>query len=600
MENMVKMILEVMITMSFCIVVLSVIKKITKNKYGYKIRYLLWYLIAIRLILPFNISLPTSFQIEEPSMPVIHVSNPVEFEEVKIAPEVSMKYEILNTYDKTDVLAKSGLEISYVAIGLGLSLTVSCLLILTQVIKYFRDLNILKRKSKKPSRALVNLFNTLQKSMGIHKDIPIYIVENLSSPMLVGVFKPFVVLPNLELSEEQVEMICMHELMHYKRKDVVFKWILMFIKSLYWFNPFVYLLYKEADKDIELSCDEMILKEKSLEYRKEYGFTILDVLKNQNKNMNMLLTTNFNSNKFVVKERIVGLLNTNVKKLSKNFVLGAMCVVLLSSMLVSCSSTETKNNVANRKINRLDTTEGTEYYFTIYNQEFGVKVLKDASFKMTVPEVIQADEGVYKKGDIAFSFVDKETGDVLMDLIYSTEDHYEITNEYTKNKKKLYSFNHLNENVNEVVQDYVILHDDYYLTEEVMNNSLNSCALIKPKDDDYIYVEFYTQDKLEKSYANTFIDKPENEIELTSTPDDRIGSNNIVMENCSTIGNQVSGVSGSVYQYERSRENDIKEFLKGTRVQPVGAFGKVYDGFYFDDILVVDEYYQIVDQISNK
>lgn len=600
MEGIVKMIIEVMLTMSLCIVVLSVIKKITKNKYGFNVRYLLWYAIAIRLIIPFNFSLPTSIKIEQPNLPVIYIGETNEFNQVKLDNRISTKYEVVNSFEDADTLAKSGKEISFIEIGLVISLIISGLLILIRIGTYYYDIKKLKRNYKKPSIALINLFNDLQDSMGIKKRIPIYVIENLSTPMLVGIIKPFVVIPNIPLTHDQVAMICMHELMHYKRKDVLFKWILMFVRSLYWFNPVMILLYKEADKDIELSCDEMILREKSLEYRKEYGFTILDVLKNQNEKFNMSLTTNFNSNKFVVKERIVGLLNTNVKKLSRNFIVGTIGIVLISSMLVSCSSSGVKNNVANRKIDRLDTTEGTEYYFTIYNQEFGVKVLNEAPFKMSKPEIIQEDGDKYLKGDIAFSFVDKTTGEILMDLIYSTNEHYEITSEYVNGQKKLYSLNYQSEDVNEIVQDYVILHDEMYLTEDVYNTSLNSCALIRRYGEDLIYLEYYTQNKLEQNMANVHVDIPINNIPLETTPDDRSGSNNVVYQECDTMTNQNSGISGSVYLYDREDENNILQTIKGTRVQPVGPFGKIYDGFYFDDIIVVDEYLQVVDKISNK
>ena len=79
--------------------------------------------------------------------------------------------------------------------------------------------------------------------------------------------------------KQQQEIILEHEFIHYRRHDLYFKLGLFLVKCIHWFNPLVYIMIQEADKDIEFSCDELILKDASIAYRKEYGRTILAILR---------------------------------------------------------------------------------------------------------------------------------------------------------------------------------------------------------------------------------------------------------------------------------------------------------------------------------
>ena len=64
----------------------------------------------------------------------------------------------------------------------------------------------------------------------------------VGTPMLLGLWRPVLVLPEREYSEEMVKNIFRHELTHYRRGDLVFKWFAVLVSALHWFNPMVHIL----------------------------------------------------------------------------------------------------------------------------------------------------------------------------------------------------------------------------------------------------------------------------------------------------------------------------------------------------------------------
>jgi hypothetical protein len=291
--------------------------------------------------------------------------------------------------------------------------------------------------------------------------------------------------------------------------------------------------------------------------------------------------------------------NINLAKLKRRILINSILLIISSFLLASCSNGKISGGVSNHDIDKLETTEGTEYYFKIYDKEFGVKVLDNDLFKMSAPKIILEDRDDYLKGDIVFSFVDKQTGDILLDLIYTTNEHHGLSEEYSKNGKLLYSLHPQSDSVNSVIQDYVILHDEIYLTNDVFNNSLNSCALVRPMDDNHIYFEVYTQNKLELN-DKVFVDLPQGELLTTISSDDMNVSNDFIMDHCNSFKeNEKLVVSMRLSIYQMDQAETMIDLAKHTRVQPIGPFDKVLEGFYFDDIVVVDEYLQIVEQYSN-
>ena len=93
--------------------------------------------------------------------------------------------------------------------------------------------------------------------------------------MLTGVVAPALMLPQDALSEDGLDYALLHELIHYRRRDIWLKALVMLTVSVHWFNPVMWLMVRQVDRDIELACDEMALTVLPEEERLAYGETIL-------------------------------------------------------------------------------------------------------------------------------------------------------------------------------------------------------------------------------------------------------------------------------------------------------------------------------------
>jgi len=107
----------------------------------------------------------------------------------------------------------------------------------------------------------------------VHMQENIYEAANIKSPFVLGFLSPKIYLP-IGLSEQEREHVVLHEQIHIKRFDHIVKFVAYFILCLHWFNPLVWLAFKLMVRDMEMSCDERVLKEMGIEETKE-GYSML-------------------------------------------------------------------------------------------------------------------------------------------------------------------------------------------------------------------------------------------------------------------------------------------------------------------------------------
>ena len=104
--------------------------------------------------------------------------------------------------------------------------------------------------------------------------------SNVKSPMLIGIRKPVIRIPEYLNDYDELNLIIGHELIHYKRKDLLIKIINIFIMAINWFNPLIYVVNKNVNRWCEISCDELLVKSKEKFERKLYGNLLLKVIEN--------------------------------------------------------------------------------------------------------------------------------------------------------------------------------------------------------------------------------------------------------------------------------------------------------------------------------
>lgn len=127
---------------------------------------------------------------------------------------------------------------------------------------------------------LLESFGRLVEQCKVKMPVELYTNRLISSPILIGFFRPCIVLPTAGLSATAFQYIILHELTHYKRRDMFYKWLIQLIVCIHWFNPFIRLMNREVELACELSCDEAILKGLNRQERCDYGDTLLNALEN--------------------------------------------------------------------------------------------------------------------------------------------------------------------------------------------------------------------------------------------------------------------------------------------------------------------------------
>ncbi|HZK27229.1 MAG TPA: DUF5301 domain-containing protein [Thermoclostridium sp.] len=108
----------------------------------------------------------------------------------------------------------------------------------------------------------------------VHEKDNIYLAKHLDTPFVMGFVHPKIYLP-ASLTDREKEYILLHEQMHIRRFDHVIKIVSFFALSLHWFNPLVWIAFFISGKDMEMSCDEAVIKQLGSDVKKEYSSSLL-------------------------------------------------------------------------------------------------------------------------------------------------------------------------------------------------------------------------------------------------------------------------------------------------------------------------------------
>ena len=133
-----------------------------------------------------------------------------------------------------------------------------------------------RRRNLKPEKETLELLAEM-----CNRRLPrLYYNQLATTPMILGVFRPMIILPDKDYSKEQLHAILAHELTHLRRKDIFIKWLTLIATALHWFNPIVWLARREIDLSCELSCDEAVIRNLDANGKRVYGNTLIEVSAN--------------------------------------------------------------------------------------------------------------------------------------------------------------------------------------------------------------------------------------------------------------------------------------------------------------------------------
>ena len=156
------------------------------------------------------------------------------------------------------------------------------------------------------------------------------VCEAISTPAVTGLFRPRLLLPHERYDVQELRYILRHELCHLKRRDMLFKLVLLAANAMHWFNPIVYLMLRQADEDIELACDSAATDDLDRAERAAYSRTLLAAVQS---NVRALpATTCFGGTVERLKRRI-----TNVLGAQKKRGLSVVALVLALTLAAGCA-----------------------------------------------------------------------------------------------------------------------------------------------------------------------------------------------------------------------------------------------------------------------
>ncbi|WP_343208914.1 M56 family metallopeptidase [Anaerolentibacter hominis] len=156
--------------------------------------------------------------------------------------------------------------------------------------------------------------------------IGLYTSPLAASPLIVGLMRPSIVLPGEPLTGTEFQYTILHELTHYKRLDMIYKWLVQITVCLHWFNPLVHLMSREVNRDCELSCDEAVIRKLSPQEQHTYGDTLIHAAGRAAGDKDALACISLSKGAEQLKERLESIMK--YKKSSKFAVVMAVILTL--------------------------------------------------------------------------------------------------------------------------------------------------------------------------------------------------------------------------------------------------------------------------------
>lgn len=275
--------LNMSFTASFLIVAILILRLVLQRAPKWAI-CALWALVAIRLVCPFSF---------ESVLSLVPSANPIPeeivyMEQPQIHSGIIMVDQTINPVISENLTPTPAESVNPMQIWLAVATLVWAVGVSVMLLYAVFTYLLLHRKVR----------------ASICTEDKIYICDDIDSPFILGIVRPRIFLPS-GMEEATQQYVVAHEKAHLKRLDHLWKPFGFLLLSIYWFNPFIWIAYIMLCRDIELACDEKVIKDMGVEDKKEYSKALLTC----NVSRRMIAACPLAFGEVGVKERVKSVLN---------------------------------------------------------------------------------------------------------------------------------------------------------------------------------------------------------------------------------------------------------------------------------------------------
>ncbi|MDD2402441.1 MAG: M56 family metallopeptidase, partial [Clostridia bacterium] len=287
--------INIAITTSVTALIILMVKRLLNNKISPKWQFALWFVLAVRLLVPV---LPESNISVFNSVPQVKNIETVARVMESIEPEVSTFVKgniVVGDKDKEFVLSKTLMDIANNARGIWIMGSIVMFLYMVAIYGAF---HLKSRKFEVISDAdIIGVLEECKKKLDVNS--PIMLKLGGKTPLLKGILKPQIIVPE-GYTKQELKSVFLHELMHFKNRDISWNIIGTLLLCAYWYNPLMWYCFFVFRRDMEVFCDYNVLQ--VYDNKKEYASVLLKTALKKNKFM--VATTSMQNGEKDVTKRI--------------------------------------------------------------------------------------------------------------------------------------------------------------------------------------------------------------------------------------------------------------------------------------------------------
>ena len=349
-----------------------------------KALYVVWLILALRLVIPVDLSLPEpavtveapSYQVALPARtPSANLPAGAQIEEPsavvgQTAPEAASAVQTIPVTALLSALWLFGVLAAALVQGGGYLLARRRLL-----------------KDARPDLEAEAQAGQTAASLGLKRAVPVRRSRQVRTPMVLGLLRPVLLLPE---GQEVDEVVLCHELTHLKRLDLAYKALLVAACWLHWFNPLVWWMSRAASENLELCCDDDVAAGRDAAFRRKYGELLLSTAEEK---PGPTLSSRFGGSKQAMKDRLTNLFVK--KKRGRLLACAAVAVLILVGGLVACEGRPAMTDqeaaeALNESVDFSLNAEGINLSFTLPEGERDWDIRLSQNVSSEDPDVIQS------------------------------------------------------------------------------------------------------------------------------------------------------------------------------------------------------------------